>query len=118
MNKSIGLIIQNKREEIAEIARQNSIEFIGLFGSYSRGEQTSQSDLDLLIKFNFNNRSISLFSLYDIQEKLEKLFNKNWRSGRRCGRSVHRRTGHSADAPHISCRRGSRHRHYHRIAEG
>ena len=76
MNKSIGLIIQNKREEIAEIARQNSIEFIGLFGSYSRGEQTSQSDLDLLIKFNFNNRSISLFSLYDIQEKLEKLFNK------------------------------------------
>lgn len=76
MNKAIELILQNNKEDIAEIARQNSIEFIGLFGSYSRNEQTEQSDLDLLIKFNFTNNSISLFSLYDIQEKFEKLFNK------------------------------------------
>ncbi len=76
MNKSIQKLIQGNQEKIAEIAQQNAIEFIGVFGSYSRNEQTKDSDLDLFIKFDFRKKDISLFSLFDLQNQLESLFHK------------------------------------------
>jgi predicted nucleotidyltransferase len=46
---------------------------VGLFGSYSRDEQTNESDIDLLIEFepekeNFDN----LMSVYDFFEEIFK----------------------------------------------
>ena len=43
-----------------------------IFGSFARGEETSQSDLDLMIKFS-NDLKISLFDMADISYKLENL---------------------------------------------
>ena len=46
---------------------------IGIFGSYSRGENTNESDVDIL--YSFEN-SIGLFKLIAIKEDLEKKLHK------------------------------------------
>lgn len=40
-----------EKEKIAEICQNNDVEFCALFGSYSRGEASEESDIDLLIRF-------------------------------------------------------------------
>jgi predicted nucleotidyltransferase len=44
------------------------IRSIGVFGSWARGEQTPESDVDLLIEFD---APVGFFEFFDIQEKLE-----------------------------------------------
>lgn len=48
------------------------IEKAWLFGSYSRGEETSESDVDILVAFDKNSK-ISLFKYADIICQLEAL---------------------------------------------
>ncbi len=43
---------------------------VGVFGSYARNEQTSSSDLDLLIEFN---GKINLLELIGIEQELTEL---------------------------------------------
>lgn len=45
-----------------------------LFGSYSRGEETEQSDIDILVSFD-KDAKISLFKYADIICKLENILN-------------------------------------------
>ncbi|MBO0948501.1 nucleotidyltransferase family protein [Fibrella forsythiae] len=46
---------------------------IGLFGSYTRNEQTDESDIDLLIDFEPDKESFDNFmSVYDVFESLFK----------------------------------------------
>ena len=68
-----SIIVQN-RSKLEQIAQNNAIKYIGLFGSYARGEQTNKSDIDLFVKFDFSKKRIGLFELYRIQNKLEELF--------------------------------------------
>ncbi len=44
-----------------------------LFGSYAKGEQTEQSDIDLLVDFQ---QIIDMFEMIDLQEYLQNLFGK------------------------------------------
>lgn len=46
-----------------------------LFGSYSRGEESPQSDIDILVTFD-QNAKISLFKYADIICQLEKLLKR------------------------------------------
>lgn len=46
---------------------------IGVFGSFARGEETSESDLDLLVSFN---DSFGLLTLVRIESELSKLLNR------------------------------------------
>jgi len=46
------------------------IRSIGVFGSWARGEQTPQSDVDLLIEFD---EPVGLFEFFEVQGKLEDL---------------------------------------------
>ena len=46
---------------------------IGIFGSYSRGENTENSDIDILYSFNFK---YSLFDLAGLQIDLQERLNK------------------------------------------
>lgn len=48
--------------------RAQGISYLGLFGSAARGEEKSNSDIDVLIDFNTNK---TLFDLADIQFYLE-----------------------------------------------
>ena len=44
--------IRTKRDEIYAIARKHKAEKLWVFGSCARGEESPDSDLDLLVKFN------------------------------------------------------------------
>lgn len=46
---------------------------IGLFGSYARGEQNTDSDIDFLVEFEDNTQD-----LYDLKLQLKKISEKPW----------------------------------------
>ena len=45
------------------------VETIGIFGSYSRGEQTEKSDLDVLVTFS---ESIGVYRFIEVEEFIRK----------------------------------------------
>jgi len=60
--------IENKLKELKPVLFQKySVDKIGYFGSYSRNEQTSKSDIDILVSFK---KPIG-WSFFDLQEFLE-----------------------------------------------
>lgn len=50
--------------------RKYDISFLGAFGSYARGEETKDSDVDLLVKFS---KRKSLLDLVRIERELSEL---------------------------------------------
>jgi predicted nucleotidyltransferase len=59
--------IQSEKEAISRCGIQS----VGLFGSYARGEQTENSDIDLLIDFAPNKENFDSFmSFCDLAENL------------------------------------------------
>jgi predicted nucleotidyltransferase len=59
-----------KLEAIKPILRDRyKVETIGIFGSYSRGEQTRRSDIDILVTFS---ESIGLYRFIEVQEFIRK----------------------------------------------
>ncbi len=40
------------RDKLVEICERNDIVFLGVFGSFARGQATSESDVDLLVRFS------------------------------------------------------------------
>lgn len=62
--------IINKREEILAIAAKHGAYQVKIFGSFIRGEETGESDLDLLVQFE---QGRSLFDLIGLKQELEDL---------------------------------------------
>ena len=68
------------RDQILAFLKQNKIMFrdryhiirIGLFGSYARGDQNVNSDIDLLVEFEDNTQD-----LYDLKLQLKDFFQKS-----------------------------------------
>ena len=60
---------QEIQDIIIQFLRDFDPEYIGIFGSYSRNESNSSSDLDLLVKFE---NSISLLQLIRIENELSE----------------------------------------------
>lgn len=46
-----------------------------VFGSYSRGEQTEESDIDILVDFDHEHASIGLMEYVKIMNRLSELLN-------------------------------------------
>ena len=69
--EEIKKIINEHRNELEK--NYNAENFF-LFGSYARGEQDAESDLDFLIEFK---ESIGLMKLAKLKFYLEELFEKN-----------------------------------------
>lgn len=61
------------RSKIEDICKENDIAFLGVFGSYARGEGTRKSDIDLLARFL---KRKSLFDLVGIENELSKRLGK------------------------------------------
>ena len=57
--------------KVDDICSKYGINYLGLFGSVARGEETENSDVDLLVKFN-KKRKIGLFGLAEIQNEFER----------------------------------------------
>jgi len=57
-------------DKLIEICRVNDAAMVGIFGSVARGEYTSESDIDLMIKFS---KRKSLLDIVRIERELSKL---------------------------------------------
>lgn len=68
-------ILQEKRENILDIAAKHGAYNLRIFGSVARGEQPEASDIDLLIDYDLN-KITAWFSSGLIQD-LEKFLNRN-----------------------------------------
>ena len=56
------------REEMPHLRACYGVETLGVFGSYARGEQTDESDLDLLVTFS---KTPDLLTFVDLADYLE-----------------------------------------------
>ena len=61
---------KTKEESIIRACKKNDISFLGLFGSYARGEQKEESDIDFLARFS---RRKSLLDLVRIERDLSEI---------------------------------------------
>ncbi|WP_321430621.1 nucleotidyltransferase domain-containing protein [uncultured Methanolobus sp.] len=62
-------------KDLMELCRQNDIASLGLFGSYSRGEQKDDSDVGILVTFS---KGKSLIDHIKIENEFEHLLGKKW----------------------------------------
>ncbi len=57
------------REKVAPICRKNGLAMLGVFGSAARGEETPESDIDIVVRFK---NPVSLIDLIRLGDDLEK----------------------------------------------
>jgi len=62
-------------QQIAEYFKTQPVLKAWLFGSYARGEQTEDSDVDILVEFDRTN-PIGLFAYVRMQRELEERLNR------------------------------------------
>lgn len=67
-------LLLEKREEILQIAAKHGAYNIRVFGSVARGEETEESDIDLLIDYDLDK--ITPWFPVGLIEDLENLLNK------------------------------------------
>lgn len=63
-------LIQDHLPQIHQLGDEYGVEYLGVFGSFARGEEQSDSDLDLLVTFR---QKTGLFTLVRLQNQLSKL---------------------------------------------
>ncbi|WP_129597761.1 nucleotidyltransferase family protein [Methanohalophilus profundi] len=51
-NPDLEIYRKKLREMLPQLEDRYNVKYIGLFGSYVRGEQTAESDLDILVEFS------------------------------------------------------------------
>ena len=76
MSKELEIIKKKITENKAYLREIYGVEEIGLFGSYTRGEQTPESDVDVVVTLNQKNVSVGLFEFCNLERFLENLLNK------------------------------------------
>ncbi len=59
-------------EHLAELKSEYGVEKIGLFGSVVRGEQTSVSDVDILVEFS---QAVGMVKFLKLENNLQDLLN-------------------------------------------
>jgi predicted nucleotidyltransferase len=60
-------------DKLIKICRENDASMVGLFGSEGRGEATSTSDIDLIVRFS---RRKSLLDIVKLERKLSTVLEK------------------------------------------
>jgi len=67
-------VLRKLERNMPEIRERFDIEILGIFGSVSRGEDTCESDVDILYKFKKGKST--LHKLIDLGDYLEDLFGR------------------------------------------
>lgn len=71
--KEIDRILNEIRNHKTEITKEFHVKEIGVFGSFIRGEERMDSDVDILVDFD---KPIDLFRFLDLEERLSELSGK------------------------------------------
>ena len=69
----ISTLLREKREEILRIATKHGARNLRIFGSFARGEEQPDSDIDLLVEME---RDRSLLDIIAIKHDLEDLIHR------------------------------------------
>ena len=67
-------VLKKLESKFPELRNRFSVEVIGIFGSVSRGEDTADSDIDVI--YNFEKGKGSYDTLLDLADYLEDLFQR------------------------------------------
>ena len=62
------------KKKIVKILKKNNVVRAGIFGSYARGEQKKNSDIDILVEIN--DKKMSLLGFIAIKHKIEDVLRK------------------------------------------
>lgn len=73
MNLNVIPMNANIVENIQKYLRTQPVKKAWLFGSYSRGEETSESDVDILVQYDRKNYRVGLFTIVSIKQQLQEL---------------------------------------------
>lgn len=65
--------IEQIAEKVTPIFKKYGVIRAGVFGSYARGEQKPDSDVDFLVEYP---KGASLYDVFDIREEVEKALDK------------------------------------------
>lgn len=72
--KTRNQVLKILKQEFPHIRKNYNVKSLGLFGSYSRKEQSSESDIDILVELD---KPIGFFKFIELEEYLsEKLGEK------------------------------------------
>jgi predicted nucleotidyltransferase len=66
--------IQEIKNKIRPILKRHDVKKAAIFGSYARGDQNKKSDVDILVEYKNDDKS--LFDIMDLQADLEKALSK------------------------------------------
>ncbi len=66
--------VEKIKSKIVKVLRKNKVIRAGVFGSYSRGEQKPNSDIDIVVEIN--DKNMSLLGFIGLNFKLEKILKK------------------------------------------
>lgn len=69
-SSSLNEVVATLRAQLPALAEQYRVNSLGVFGSYVRGEQTPESDLDVLVTFS---KAPGLFQYIELEEHLSDL---------------------------------------------
>lgn len=62
---------------LKEYLKTQPVQKAWVFGSFSRGEERADSDLDLLVQYDRTNHKVGLFTIICIQQQLEQIVGRN-----------------------------------------
>ncbi|MEK6917697.1 MAG: nucleotidyltransferase domain-containing protein [Nanoarchaeota archaeon] len=63
--------IERIKNKIKNILKKNKVKRAGIFGSYARGEQKDNSDIDILVEID--DKEMSLLKFINFKNKLEEI---------------------------------------------
>ncbi|WP_369371306.1 nucleotidyltransferase domain-containing protein [Promicromonospora sp. Populi] len=69
----LTVLLRDRRDEIVEAAGRRGIRNVRVFGSVARGEDTSESDVDLLVDLD---PGVGLFALGALEVELEEMLGR------------------------------------------
>lgn len=62
---------------IKEYLKTQPVQKAWVFGSFSRGEERADSDIDLLVQYDRTNHKVGLFTIINIQQHLQQIVGRN-----------------------------------------
>ena len=64
-------------DPIKEYLKTQPVQKAWVFGSFSRGEERADSDIDLLVQYDRTNHKVGLFTIIRIQQHLQQIVGRN-----------------------------------------
>ncbi|WP_454860737.1 nucleotidyltransferase family protein [Promicromonospora soli] len=69
----LTLLLRDRRDQVVEVAARHGARNVRVFGSVARGEDTAESDIDLLVDLD---PGVGLFALGALEVELEELLGR------------------------------------------